>query len=206
MISTVSYDSLAAFQAAHRLEIESAVTEARDDAERFIIRLPRGLDADAFRGEALLAVWRAALAYRAEIGVPFRLWAKLTVDYALRQERRRQCAFSDRQQKAPTESEVQISGRRFRLVSIEDSLERCGGEPPACMLDPRAGPEGQVIQRECAEFVLGQVAMLPRRDCDALLERFWVKRAWLRSECTSGCGLRAHIKLLRRPWHACADT
>jgi hypothetical protein len=68
MIATVTYSSLAAFYEAHHGEIDSAVTQARDAADRLVCRLPCGLDEDAFRGEAALAVWLAALAYRPELG------------------------------------------------------------------------------------------------------------------------------------------
>jgi RNA polymerase sigma factor (sigma-70 family) len=176
MIATATYGSLADFYEAHRGEIDSAVIGARDEADRVVRQLPCGLDGDAFRGEAALAVWLAALAYRPEPGIRFASWAAITVNYALRQERRRQDWVSERRRRLLCAGLVEARASDLRPESLEEWFRRNGEGHSPWEEDRRPGPEAQVLRCEGAAYILEQVLALPRRDRDVLLLRFWGER------------------------------
>lgn len=176
MIATVTYDSLPAFYKAHHGEIDRAVIRARDAADRLVRRLPCGLDGDAFRGEAALAVWLAALAYRPEPGVPFASWAAITVEYALLQERRRQDWVSERRRRLLGDGLTDVCARDLRPQSLDEWFGRNGEGRSRWEEDRRPGPEAQVLRCAGAAYILGQALALPRRDRDVLLLRFWGER------------------------------
>lgn len=176
MIATVTYGSLASFYEAHHGEIHTALVRARDEADRLVRRLPCGLDEDAFRGEAALAVWLAALAYRPEPGVPFASWAAIMVEYALRQERRQQDWVSERRRRLLCAGLLEVSTADLRPTSLEAWFGRTGEASPPWEEDWRPGPEAQVLECEGAAYILEQVLTLPRRDREVLLLRFWGER------------------------------
>lgn len=153
-------------------QVQAAEARALRLARQFAARMPVWMDADAFAGEALLAVATALRDYDPAQGASFTSWAHSRVRYALLDEQRRQDPVGQHRRRKLLAGELPERPSDQLPLSL-DLLQSDRGDRLDAELEPAPSAETLALQHLEREALHVALATLTPREQQVVHHRYF---------------------------------